>query len=155
MTNIDEQIRRAMEEGQFDHLPGAGKPLRLDENPYEDPDWRLAYHVLRSNGFSLPWIELRREIEDEIEAARNALREALTRRQERDAQGVAMGEGAVEWQSAVALFCERVAGINRQILTYNLEAPSTLFHARLLNANRELELTVSMPSDTLASTDLD
>ena len=29
MRSIDEQIRKAMEEGQFDNLPGKGKPLPL------------------------------------------------------------------------------------------------------------------------------
>jgi len=37
---IDEIIRRAIEEGQFDDLPGKGKPLRLDEDPNSDPAWR-------------------------------------------------------------------------------------------------------------------
>jgi hypothetical protein len=154
MSNIEEHIRRAIEEGQFDHLPGEGKPIHLDENPHEDPGWRLAHHVLRSNGFSLPWIERRREIEGEIEAARSALKGAFARRQRGDPRGVALGEAAVEWQRAVALFCERVTEINKQILTYNLEAPSALFHARMLDVDHELELTVSTPSDTLTSTDL-
>ena len=36
------KIREAMEEGAFDHLDGAGKPLDLSENPFEDPSDRLA-----------------------------------------------------------------------------------------------------------------
>ncbi|MEA3440806.1 MAG: DUF1992 domain-containing protein [Chloroflexota bacterium] len=57
MTGIEEHIRRAMEEGKFDDLPGKGKPLRLDHNPHEDPQWRTAYRMLRNSGFTLPWIE--------------------------------------------------------------------------------------------------
>src|SRR3954447_11049316 len=33
----DLQVRRAMERGEFDDLPGAGKPLNLPEK--HDPDW--------------------------------------------------------------------------------------------------------------------
>src|SRR5574341_670165 len=73
MDKAEEQIRRAMEEGKFDNLPGKGKPLRLEDNPLEDPEWRLAHHVLRSSGYTLPWIETRRELESEIQAARAAL----------------------------------------------------------------------------------
>ena len=69
MPNIEEQIRRAQEGGQFDDLPGKGKPLRLDENPHEDPEWRLAHQILRNGGFSLPWIEMWREIEAELTLA--------------------------------------------------------------------------------------
>lgn len=149
MMDIDEQIRRAMEEGQFENLPGAGKPLHLDENPFEDPSWRLAHHLLRSSGFSLPWIERRREIEAELETTLSALRNAYAGWQE----GMARGDSAVYvervWQQAVALFRQRVADLNKQILNYNLEAPSTYFHLRLLDPDRELELTTSKASDTL------
>jgi len=74
MSKAEEQIRRAMEEGQFDNLPGKGKPLNLDENPYEDPEWRMAHHILHNSGFSLPWIETRREIETNLEAARTSIK---------------------------------------------------------------------------------
>ncbi len=36
-------------------------------------DWRLAYHPLRANGYSLPWIEERRAIEAERDEALEAL----------------------------------------------------------------------------------
>ena len=31
---IDQQIREAQERGEFDNLPGKGKPLDLAPNPY-------------------------------------------------------------------------------------------------------------------------
>ena len=76
MPNIEELIQRAIREGKFDALPGQGKPLHLDDNPQADPDWQLAYHLLKENGFSLPWLELRQEIENEIESARQSLQRA-------------------------------------------------------------------------------
>jgi hypothetical protein len=81
MSKVEEQICRAMEEGQFDNLPGKGKPLHLEDNPFEDPEWRLAHHVLRSSGFTLPWIEARRELEAAILEARTALRRSWAWRQ--------------------------------------------------------------------------
>ena len=43
--NIEEQIRRAIQEGKFDDLPGKGKPLKLDENPFEESEWRMANKI--------------------------------------------------------------------------------------------------------------
>ena len=73
---IEEQIRQAIEAGMFDDLPGKGEPLNLDSYPFEPQDWRLAHHVLRSSGYSLPWIEKRNEIEEQLEEARAELRHA-------------------------------------------------------------------------------
>ncbi len=70
MPNIEEQLRRAIEEGKFDNLPGKGKPLHLDDtNPYGDADWELAYQILKESGYTLPWIETLHEIENDIDVA--------------------------------------------------------------------------------------
>lgn len=37
MSGVEKQIREAIERGEFDDLPGAGKPLRLRN--LDDPDW--------------------------------------------------------------------------------------------------------------------
>ena len=42
---IDRQIREAMERGEFDDLPGAGRPLHLDD----DPDWWVKAKIAREN----------------------------------------------------------------------------------------------------------
>jgi Domain of unknown function (DUF1992) len=57
---VEKQIREAQERGDFDNLPGLGKPL-----PHEawDGDWALAHHVLRQAGETLAWISLGRDIE--------------------------------------------------------------------------------------------
>src|SRR5215469_14556971 len=67
---IDKQIREAEERGDFDNLPGRGRPLRLES---WDDEWGLAYHVLKQAGETLPWISLGRD----IEAAETRLRRLL------------------------------------------------------------------------------
>ena len=48
---VDEQARRAMEAGEFDNLPGKGKPIDL-KACFETPeDLRMAYSSLKSNNF--------------------------------------------------------------------------------------------------------
>src|SRR6185369_17030418 len=44
----ENRIREAMEQGQFENLPGAGQPLNLDEYFSAPEDLRMAYSILRS-----------------------------------------------------------------------------------------------------------
>jgi len=55
---VERRIQEAQEGGQFEDLPGRGKPLDLRENPFVKHEWRLAYRVLKSAGFAPDWIEL-------------------------------------------------------------------------------------------------
>ncbi len=137
--NIEDQIRRAMEEGQFDNLPGKGKPLKLEENAFEDPAWRMAKKIMKDAGFSLPWIESLKEIEEGLETARASLRRAWTWRQE----GLAAKQSYVymqaEWQRAESAFREKIAALNKRIFSYNLEVPSPQFQRRTIDAEREVK----------------
>ena len=71
--SVEEIIRRAIEEGEFDDLPGKGKPLVIVDNPHQDPGWWAAHHILKSSGFSLPWIEALRVIDINLQRARDQL----------------------------------------------------------------------------------
>jgi hypothetical protein len=58
----ESRIREAMERGEFDDLPLAGKPLRLESNAFVPEDLRLAYKLLKDAGYLPPEMELRKEI---------------------------------------------------------------------------------------------
>ena len=72
---IDTQIREAQERGDFDNLPGQGRPL--PHEPWQG-DWALAHHVLRQAGETLPWISLGRDIEAAQAKLRAFLRDAAS-----------------------------------------------------------------------------
>ncbi|HEX3650596.1 MAG TPA: DUF1992 domain-containing protein [Pseudonocardiaceae bacterium] len=57
---LDRQIREAHERGEFDNLPGAGKPLPQHGQPY-DPEWWAKDLLRRENLPDAP--ALRKEIE--------------------------------------------------------------------------------------------
>jgi len=59
-------------------LPGKGEPINLRENPFEDPDRRTVHRLLRNAGFAPAWIEERKDIDAEFEAARTKLSRAWT-----------------------------------------------------------------------------
>ena len=63
---FDEIIQRAQDEGVFQDLPGAGKPLPDLDKPY-DPDW-WAKQLVRRGKISLlpPALELLRQVEAEL-----------------------------------------------------------------------------------------
>jgi hypothetical protein len=61
---IEEQIRKAMAEGEFENLSGKGKPLDL-ENYFKTPEsLRLAYSILKSGQFVPQEVALLKEIEE-------------------------------------------------------------------------------------------
>ncbi len=124
MYSIEEQIRQAMAEGKFAGLPGKGQPLHLDENPFADPDWRLAFHVLSSSGFTLPWIENRQEILAEMQAVRLRLSRAWEGVMASQAAGRSAQDIRKIWNDAQQRFRQQAADLNQRIFSYNLQAPS-------------------------------
>lgn len=60
---VDRQIREAQERGDFDDLPGAGKPIEDLHRPYDDLWW--VRKKLEEEGLSYlpPWLRLRRSVE--------------------------------------------------------------------------------------------
>jgi hypothetical protein len=63
---LEEQIRRAKEDGAFDNLAGAGKPFTDLEGGY-DPDWWVKKLVQREKVSVLPpALELCRKVESEM-----------------------------------------------------------------------------------------
>jgi hypothetical protein len=56
------RIREAIERGEFDHLPGAGRPLQLDDDSMVPEELRAAYRLLKNSGYVPPEVEARREI---------------------------------------------------------------------------------------------
>jgi hypothetical protein len=77
---VDKQIREAMERGEFDNLPGAGKPIPDLDKPYDEL-WWVKQKLRRENASYLPpTLVLRKEAEDALAAASEAGSEADVRK---------------------------------------------------------------------------
>ncbi|MDH3238056.1 MAG: DUF1992 domain-containing protein [Deltaproteobacteria bacterium] len=61
-TMAENKIREAIARGEFANLPGAGKPLRLEDDSMIPDDLRVAYKILRNAGCIPPELEVRKEI---------------------------------------------------------------------------------------------
>jgi hypothetical protein len=79
-TWIEAQIRVAREQGAFDNLPGAGKPLPNLDQEY-DPDWWVKQLVRREQISILPpSLELLRKVNKELAEIETVRDEATVRR---------------------------------------------------------------------------
>lgn len=45
----EDKIKKAIQEGEFDNLPGQGKPLKLDDLSHIPQELRVAYKVLKNS----------------------------------------------------------------------------------------------------------
>ena len=135
---VDQKIREAMEQGEFDDLAGKGQPLDTSENPFEDPEMRMAHRMLRNAGFAPSWIEERKDIDVEAEIARTDLARAwsiLQRARDTEHQG---GAGA-RWEKSLSSFRQQAADLNRRITAWNLKVPAVSFHRKLIDCEKEID----------------
>jgi Domain of unknown function (DUF1992) len=79
-TWVERQIQEAAERGEFDNLPGAGKPIADLDKPHDELWW--VKDKLRREHLSYlpPTIALRKEAEDALAAAHRAGTEGEVRR---------------------------------------------------------------------------
>lgn len=130
---IDKQIREAMERGDFDNLRGQGKPLNLERDPGVPEDMELAFNLLKNAGFAPAWIETRKEMEAAKEKLFAPLRRFVAgppfhRRERAQLQA-----------KLVEQFRAGAAELNRQIDTFNLNAPTPQVHLRRIRIDSEIE----------------
>jgi DnaJ family protein C protein 28 len=145
---VEEQLRKAREEGKFDNLRGHGQPLCLDENPFEDPAWQMANDMLKKNGLRPEWLEADIAMRQELDEARQALaRSRDWRATELEALGDRREAAAIErrvmveqeWRLAQERFRARLGTLNKAIFNYNLKVPSTRLQRLTLDIEAELQ----------------
>lgn len=137
---VEQIIQEAIDNGEFDNLPGKGKPLDLNENAFLEPGQEWAYGLLKRNGFAPEWIERDKAIRKELEEARSKLRLAWQQR-----LGNRLDES--RWQAAVTRFQEQLSKLNRKIDDFNLAVPMVRLQRSRLRLEDELQRVREMPDD--------
>jgi hypothetical protein len=61
-ARVEEEVSRAQSRGEFDRLPGSGRPLQFDDDALVPEELRAALRVLRNAGFVPPEVQELREI---------------------------------------------------------------------------------------------
>ncbi|WP_412096503.1 DnaJ family domain-containing protein [Bilophila wadsworthia] len=64
----EQRIREACERGAFDSLPGAGKPLELEDDSHIPEDLRMAYKLLKNAGYVPEEVLDRKEAQSIVDA---------------------------------------------------------------------------------------
>lgn len=59
---VESRIKAADDAGEFDNLPGTGKPLVLDDDPLVPEAVRVAHRILKNAGFVPPEVDNLREL---------------------------------------------------------------------------------------------
>ena len=144
--NVNKQIEEAMERGEFSDLPGKGKPLKLDANPFLTPQTRMANRLLKENGFSPRWVELEKEIKKEkaqlekvfinLKARRERL--AVIVQQYPHRRGAISRTFEQERARAIAQYSEKLENLNRKIQRVNLLMPTRNRQYALINRAQAL-----------------
>ena len=139
--NVNKQIEEAMERGEFANLPGKGKPLKLDTNPFLTPQARMANRLLKENGFAPRWIELEKEIKREkaqlerilinLKARRERLATIVQRYPHR--REVIRRTFEQERARAMAQYSQKLENLNRKIQRVNLLMPTRNRQYALIN----------------------
>lgn len=126
---IDQIMAKAQADGLMDNLPGQGQPLKLDDDEHVPDEYRLGFRMLKSAGFAPPWIEARREIDEERARLTTWLDDANRR--------WAYLEAPARAELRVA-YRRKLDDLQRLILNYNLKAPQGAAHVEGLRMADEL-----------------
>ena len=102
---IDKQIRDAMERGEFDDLPGKGKPLPDIDTPRDELWWVRGLLKRENVQFLPPTLQVRKDLDEVRERIAATDDEAVVR-------------------TLVAEINEKIREVNRSVVT---GPPSTLF----------------------------
>ncbi len=145
--DVNKQIEEAMERGEFTNLPGKGKPLKLDTNPYLTPQTRMVNRLLKENGFAPRWVELQKEIKQENAQLERILVNLKARRERLSAivQQYPHRRGAIsqtfeqERARAMAQYSEKLENLNRKIQRVNLLMPTRNRQYALINRAQALD----------------
>ena len=144
--NVNKQIEEAMERGEFANLPGKGKPLKLDTNPYLTPQARMANRLLKENSFAPRWIELEKEIKQEKTHLEKVLVNLKARRERLAAiiqqyphrRKVISRTFEHERARGIAQYSEKLENLNQKIQRVNLLMPTRNRQYALINRAQTL-----------------
>lgn len=138
---ISQRIEEAMRRGDFDNLPGRGKPQRIQREPFVPEDQQMAFKLLQNNDLTPDWIAERKELlrlkqnfgEQVLSIAREALTqwhaaEDATRRQ---AVLATWARWLLRWEA-------EISEINRRIQNLNLKQP--IAHLEVIKLRLDDEL---------------
>ncbi len=139
---FERQMGDLIGDGDVSHLPGAGKPLKLDDDPHTPSDQRAARKIMQDHGVSPSWVAAAIALSQSETELQNAVAvRALRHRDElrRASSDAALNRATFRWSRFQTRFRTRVERHNREALLFNLKAPVGIRHKRILDAQALIE----------------
>jgi hypothetical protein len=138
---VTKRIEEAMRRGDFDNLPGHGKPLPPDQDAMVPEEQKMAFKLLKNNDMTPTWIgdrkEMLRTIEGWREQFQRIVHEAHTAwvAASTDKRRVQVRQS---WERWIARWEDEITELNRRINTINLKQPITHLEIYKLRLDDEL-----------------
>ena len=128
-----EKIEEKLRSGEWDNLPGKGKPLQLEDDSDVPEHLRLANKVLRDANVTPPWIDELREL-DEHRLQVLALRErAFAKARDIRSRNEEISPLLQQWQDAMLKF-------NKQVTAFEIKAPRGAERPQMFRVRDELQV---------------
>lgn len=138
---ISHRIEEAMRRGEFDNLPGRGKPMRVQREPFVPEDQQMAFNLLKNNDLTPDWIGERKEVlrlkEEFQERVQRVAHEALAQ-WHAAGDAVRRQEVLATWDRWLLRWEGELREVNRRIENHNLKQPITHLEVFKLRLDDEL-----------------
>lgn len=138
MSLAEERIREARERGEFDNLPGRGKPLPRDEfeqSPYLDRTEYFLNRIIQRQGAAPPWVMMQQQVDTEINRFRADLARSL--------RSSVRKQDALElqtWRQQHGRYFETLLqNVNSRLRSYNVMCPASV-RKNLLSLDNEMQV---------------
>jgi DnaJ family protein C protein 28 len=123
---VEQKIREAQESGDFDRLPNKGALDYSDEQDIPE-DLRMAYHLLKTQGYAPDWIEADKALRIRLDQARQSIARSWLWYQAKLSESPIADQHRMfdaEWRRARERFETAVAELNKEVFNHNLRVPS-------------------------------
>lgn len=123
---VEQKIREAQESGDFDRLPNKGALDYSDEQDIPE-DLRMAYHLLKTQGYAPDWIEADKALRMRLDQERQSIARSWLWYQAKLSESTIADQRRMldaEWRRARERFETAVAELNKEVFNHNLRVPS-------------------------------
>ncbi len=150
---VDRKVKEVIGDGNISHIPGAGKPLELDDDPNTPDHLRVTYKIMLDNNAIPEWMEKSKYLEH----LEDKLRKQISIRADRFLReikkvrryGSLIEEDKIEadWESYIDDFNNRVEKYNKEVIIYNLSVPKSIPHKRPLDSKALIQTALNQKGD--------
>ncbi|XP_072036628.1 dnaJ homolog subfamily C member 28-like [Amphiura filiformis] len=137
---VEDLVQKSMADGDFDNLPGSGKPLpdRTHYCPFIDINQHNLNQVMVNNGYVPEWIRMEKEIRFDLQD----MKEALLKERLKLGPEPLNKYNENKWKGLIDAFAADIASINKKIDHLNLIVPIIRLQMVHFKVEKELDKVV-------------